>query len=116
MTLSSNTFRGAVGLIRRSSTSPHLWTSTLTASSGVFSDPEVKEMLSILTAIKHNAEVSLTYALREVATALANEFLALRLRYFSPRRISTSEPMKPHEFHASPLTTFLNRPVASEML
>jgi type I restriction enzyme R subunit len=27
--------------------------------SGVFSDPEVKEMLSILTTIKHNAEASL---------------------------------------------------------
>jgi type I restriction enzyme R subunit len=28
---------------------------------GVFKDPEVKEMLSILTTIKHNAEVLLTY-------------------------------------------------------
>jgi hypothetical protein len=27
---------------------------------GVFTDPEVKEMLSILTTIKHNAEVLLT--------------------------------------------------------
>jgi hypothetical protein len=47
-----------------------------------------------------------------------SQFLLLqsRFRYFSLLRSSTSEPMNPHEFHASPLTTFLNTPTASERL
>jgi hypothetical protein len=42
--------------------------------------------------------------------------VAIDFGYFSPRRSSTSEPMNPHEFHASPFTTFLNRPTASARL
>src|SRR5580658_8005631 len=36
-----------------------------------------------------------------------------RLCYFSARRSSSSEPMNPHAFHASPLTTFRNKPTAA---
>jgi|HubBroStandDraft_1064217.scaffolds.fasta_scaffold18545_2 hypothetical protein len=60
-----------------------------------------------VSSAKHNAKTMRTQLLMDVPSNV--------LHHCSPRRSSSSEPINPHEFHASPLTTFLNRSLAPDL-